>query len=257
MNRQVFVVGAQRCGTSYLYTLLDEHPQIEMAKPLAPEPKYFLRGDFASLNRADYEARYFGKKPGAKRWGEKSTSYMDHDSAAERIASWYGDAQLIFLLRHPAARAVSNYFFSRKNGLENLPMAQAFAEEGRRRDAYDRAMVSTSPFAYLERGNYIKRLRVYERHFERKQMLVLIQEEVIGNVGQVQALYRALGVEEAFIPPSIRKVINSDDVPSERPGAETWDFLERSFAQSIAELEDYLGRGITAWKGQPYLRAAR
>ena len=144
---------------------------------------------------------------------------MDHEFAAPRIASWYGDAQLIFLLRHPAARAVSNYFFSRRNGLERLPMSQAFAEEGKRRDAYDHGKISTSPFAYLERGHYINRIRVFERHFERKQMLVLIQEEVVGNVGQVQALYRTLGVDAGFVPPSIRTIVNSDDVPGERPGA--------------------------------------
>jgi len=37
-----FVVGAQRSGTTYLYNVLDEHPQIFMAKPVRPEPKFFF-----------------------------------------------------------------------------------------------------------------------------------------------------------------------------------------------------------------------
>ena len=33
MTRYLLVVGAQRCGTTYLYQVLDEHPEIAMAKP--------------------------------------------------------------------------------------------------------------------------------------------------------------------------------------------------------------------------------
>ena len=38
--RNLFIVGAQRSGTSYLYKCLDIHPNIEMAKPSIPEPKF-------------------------------------------------------------------------------------------------------------------------------------------------------------------------------------------------------------------------
>jgi hypothetical protein len=37
-----FIVGAQRSGTTYLYHLLSEHPSINMATPVWPEPKFFL-----------------------------------------------------------------------------------------------------------------------------------------------------------------------------------------------------------------------
>ena len=45
MTNHFFIVGAQRCGTTYLYNLLDEHPEIEMAKPVKPEPKFFMKDD--------------------------------------------------------------------------------------------------------------------------------------------------------------------------------------------------------------------
>jgi hypothetical protein len=181
---------------------------------------------------------------------------MDHELAARRIASWYGDAQLVFLLRHPAARAVSNYYFTRNNGFEHLPMAEAFSKEDRRRDAYDRNKFSTSPFAYLKRGHYINDIRMYARHFERPQMLLLIEEELVGNIGQIQALYQALGVKRDFVPPSLRTVVNSGNAPDERPDPEIRDFLDRYFVESIAELEDYMGRSIKAWRRQPIMRVA-
>ena len=42
MIRHLLVIGAQRCGTTYLHTLLDAHPQITMARPANPEPKVFI-----------------------------------------------------------------------------------------------------------------------------------------------------------------------------------------------------------------------
>jgi hypothetical protein len=45
-----FVIpGAQRSGTTLLWRLLDQHPEIQMARPLRPEPKYFL--DPAAVGR--------------------------------------------------------------------------------------------------------------------------------------------------------------------------------------------------------------
>ena len=38
-----FIIGgAPRSGTSWLYQVLDMHPEIHMAKPIKPEPKFFL-----------------------------------------------------------------------------------------------------------------------------------------------------------------------------------------------------------------------
>src|SRR5262245_35557105 len=36
------IAGAPRSGTTWLYHLLDRHPQIYMARPVRPEPKFFL-----------------------------------------------------------------------------------------------------------------------------------------------------------------------------------------------------------------------
>ena len=250
MDRQFIIVGAQRSGTSYLHTVLDEHPEIEMARPLAPEPKYFLRADFASMNRSDYESCYFGRKAGSVKRGEKSTSYMEFELAARRIAGWYPEAQIIFILRHPAARAVSNYCFSRQNGLEQRPMAQAFAEEEERRDDYDHRKLSASPFAYLKRGHYLDHIRMFERYFERRQLILLIKEELTGNLGRIRALYRTLGVTDEFSPPSLGSAVNSAEEAAERPSAEVLGFLQSYFAERIAALEGYLGRPIMVWRDQ-------
>jgi hypothetical protein len=256
MDRHFFIVGAQRCGTSYLHTVLGEHPEIEMAGPLVPEPKFFLRDDFGRLEQTDYESIHFGGKPGVKRRGEKSTSYMEYELAARRISSWHPEAQIIFMLRDPAQRAISNYNFTRRNGLENLPLAEAVASEERRRDDYDHGRFSTSPYAYLKRGQYLSCIRTYERYFGRPQLILLIQEEMVGEIGGIQALYETLGVRKEFVPPSLSRLINADDGCGERPSEELRDFLTRHFAESVAGLEEYMGRAITAWRYPPQGRRA-
>src|SRR6202035_103039 len=38
-----FIIGgAPRSGTTWLYWLLDRHPHVYLAKPVTPEPKFFL-----------------------------------------------------------------------------------------------------------------------------------------------------------------------------------------------------------------------
>ena len=42
-NNNFFIVGAQRSGTTWLYRMLQQHPQIALAEPCSPEAKYFLQ----------------------------------------------------------------------------------------------------------------------------------------------------------------------------------------------------------------------
>lgn len=248
MAKNFFIVGAQRSGTTYLSTILDEHPEIEMAKPWTPEPKFFLRDDFCGLTAYDYGSRYFGNKQGAIRNGEKSTSYIEYPIAAQRIASWYPDAQIVFLLRNPIERAVSNYHFSRQSGLETLPIEKAFAEEERRREQYDHAKLSTSPFSYLKRGTYIDYIRSYEKLFTRAQMVVLIYEEFVEQIKPIQALYRALNVKNDFIPGALVAKVNTSRKANVHLTPALRRRMEDYFTPFNSALEMYLGREINAWR---------
>ncbi len=243
-----FIVGAQRSGTTYLYQILDEHPEIEMAKPVRPEPKFFLRPDLHSLTRDDYLRRFFDPAAPGRLRGEKSTSYIESEYAARHIAAWFPDAKIIFLLRDPIARALSNYHFSRKNGFETLPLEQAITTEGERRDQYDRAKVSTSPYAYLQRGRYIEYMQLYARYFDPQNLLILIHEEVMGQAAAISDLYARLGVDAAFSPPSLHQHINSGHEEAVHPLSPALEqYMRACFAEPTAQLEALLGRRITAW----------
>jgi len=87
MTDHFIIVGAQRSGTTGLYRLLAQHPDICMASPLRPEPKFFLREDAVSKGREGYLARHFPHHNGESMLGEKSTSYMEREDAILRMGS--------------------------------------------------------------------------------------------------------------------------------------------------------------------------
>src|SRR3954470_19502534 len=142
------IVGAQRSGTTYLYGLLDEHPEIEMAKPLRPEPKFFLDYDRYSLGLDAYDAQLF-PDAGAHVRGEKSTSYIESEVAARRIAAMLPNAVVVVAGRDPVRRALSNLRFSIQNGIETLEPDDALRWAAAGDRPWDRERFSVSPFDYL------------------------------------------------------------------------------------------------------------
>jgi hypothetical protein len=117
MNKnQFFIVGAQRSGTTYLYNILDEHPEICMAQPVKPEPKYFLNKKLLDINIDEYYKMYYYENKKIKIYGEKSTSYYENEEVAKSIALTFPLTKIIFILANPVDRAISNYKFSVQNG---------------------------------------------------------------------------------------------------------------------------------------------
>jgi len=242
-----FLVGAQRSGTTYLYHLLDAHPEIQMARPVRPEPKFFLDEACRERGRDYYEATFFAAAGDARVRGEKSTSYIESRSAAERIREFYPDARVLFLLREPVARAISNYRFSVANGLETLPVWEALEREDQRRSEYDASKVSVSPFAYTQRGRYVEYVSMYEEVFGADALHLMLHEELIGGGEILARLYRFLGVSADFVPPGVGDVVNAapgDPMPLTQAQHAA---LRERFESSNAALTDRYGLDLSAW----------
>ena len=99
MIRHLLVIGAQRCGTTYLHTMLDSHEQITMARPANPEPKVFCSDEATARGAEWYRETYFAHAGDELLLGEKSTSYLEDP---ERPGAGEGDAGRDPRPRHPA-----------------------------------------------------------------------------------------------------------------------------------------------------------
>lgn len=248
VNDYFFIVGAQRSGTTYLYHLLAEHPEIEMAQPLKPEPKFFIT-DALFCNGLDYyKNSYFEGKVGAWLRGEKSTSYIELETAAIRLAASFPKAKIVFLLRNPIERAISNYWFSVNNGLETKSIEEAFLQEEERVVDYDPDQVSVSPYAYLRRGRYIDYILMYERYFPSKSIRVMLYEQLISSVRFVHDLYTFLGVTNNFVPAVIYQTKNRGSKPDDFSlPSELRPYLLDYFAKSNDQLADRFGFDLEEW----------
>lgn len=242
-----FIVGAQRSGTTFLYRLLSEHPEIEMASPVRPEPKFFITDPLYERGIADYRTRYFSGEAGAWLWGEKSTSYCEREEAASRIAYTLPEAKVIFLLRNPIERAVSHYWFSVENGFERLPIADAFLGEEERRHNFDQSRVSVSPYAYLSRGRYVDHISMYENYFPAEQIKLLLFEELISSVKLLKQIYTFLHVSSDFAPNSFREetLVSAERASELEP--DLYEYLVQYFSDSNDQLATQYGLNLERW----------
>lgn len=243
-----FIVGgAQRSGTTYLIQLLELHPQIDLARPLRPEPKFFLRD---GRTAAEYDALFAGPTSVCRLRGEKSTSYLERSDAADRIAALLPEVELVFLLRDPVERAISNYRFSVDHGVETLPIGEAFRGEAARRDDYDRARFSVSPFAYLARGEYERQLQPYARRFgAEKLILVLFEDLVRAPEETLSALLTRLGADPGLLPRVPRRPVNASR-SAEEIDVELRRFLVEHFAEHNRRLAGTYGLDLSSWQSR-------
>jgi hypothetical protein len=97
-----FVVGAPKCGTTWLYKYLSQHPQVFM--PAAKEPHYFnLDSQWRWVPElADYEALFADVPDTARQVGEASVMYLYSQVAVPNILRYAPGAKFIAMVRNPA-----------------------------------------------------------------------------------------------------------------------------------------------------------
>jgi hypothetical protein len=204
-----FIIGAPKAGTTALYEMLAQHPEIYMSP--VKEPRFFATigepplfpgpaGDFlrrVSVWRPREYALLFAGVTNQRAIGEASAIYMRLPLAAQRIRQTLPHSRLIAILRQPAERAYSNYSFMRQHDIEpERSFDAALAQE----DA--RSQAGWYPGIYYKKnGYYYAQLLVYYALFPREQIKVVLHED-LRNAPQalLRDLFRFLEVDENFMP---------------------------------------------------------
>lgn len=189
------IAGAPRSGTTWLWQLLDRHPQIYMAKPAAPEPKFFLVDELFERGPNYYSDTWFKETGSATIYGEKSTNYLESPVVASRIKKILPDVKILFALREPVERAFSNYLWSRSNGLETESFETALELEDERERTLPVSKRFSRPHAYFSRGLYADLLQPFLQNFERNQILCLRHDSIASAPRDVaERVHQFLGV---------------------------------------------------------------
>ncbi|MEO0249688.1 MAG: sulfotransferase, partial [candidate division WOR-3 bacterium] len=240
--------GAPRCGTSWLYQLLDRHPDVHMAKPARPEPKFFLVDELYAKGIEYYGRTWFAEVGTAKVVGEKSANYLESRTAAERIREHLPQVKLVFLLRDPVQRAFSNYLWSRMNGWETEDFATALAREEKREKDLNGPLRFIRPYSYFSRGLYADHLASFFDRFPRRQILCLRYEDIVERPTVVAAtVHKFLGIQERPQDGANLGVINPSVRGKEGLSPEVRRSLARRYAEPNRRLGALLGPGFRIW----------
>jgi hypothetical protein len=204
---EFFIVGHAKSGTTALYEMLREHPDIFM--PELKEPEYLasdMRRRFQPPMAGPLPAtleEYLALFAGAttdQRAGEASVLYLSSHHAAEAIAALNPAARIIAFFREPTAflRSLHLQFFQNHNENER-DLRRAIALEDRRRSGKSIPRRSHRPqvLRYSEHVRYTEQLRRYHAAFPAEQVLVLIYEDFRSdNAGTVRKILRFLDVDD-------------------------------------------------------------
>ncbi len=115
---QAFLIGAPKCGTTWLADALATHSELCVSDPKEANELSDHRGTFRRLPRPIDWARYEKcfPRPGL-RIDASIHAFADPD-APPRWAEWYPEARFILCIRHPVERAVSHWNMIRNSELE-------------------------------------------------------------------------------------------------------------------------------------------
>jgi len=245
-----FIIGgAPRSGTTWLYELLDRHPDIYLAKPARPEPKFFLVDELYERGIQHYIDTWFA---GADRFpaaGEKTTNYLENPAVARRIHEHLPSIQLVFLLREPAHRAYSNWLWSRMNGMESEDFDTALAEEDERERTVPQALRYARPHAYFSRGLYAEMLKPYFAQFPREQLLCLKFDDIIRRPADLAVrLHQFLGVAPRAGDVAGLDVVNPSEKRGERMPHGTLACLRERYSAAQDALVELLGPDFATWE---------
>jgi len=238
------ILGAQKAGTTALYSYLRWHPGI--TGPAWKEVSYFDRHYRRGVS---WYRGHFPMGAGDRIVGEASPGYLFHPLAPERVLATVPEAKLIALLRDPVGRALSHYHHEAALGREPLSFEQAIdAEPERTRGEEERMVLDPLYFsgawwdhAYLARGRYAEQLERWFAVFPRAQLLVLPSENLAAEPGQTYArILDFLGAPPHQLGSYPR--VYKQDYSEMNP--ETRRRLAEHFAEPNRRLYELLGRDL-------------
>lgn len=185
-------LGGHKCGTSWLWTICREHPDICVTLP--KELDYFTRYHDRGLEW--YRSHW--TRPDAV-LAEIHPTYLYSPVAAERIAAVFGGVRLVVLLRNPYRRAISHLLMDvmKAHGKISEVTVEALRTAARARPIY------------TERSCYHRALAPFRAHFAADRIHVYHLETIEHDpTAFSEAFFADLGVDAGFRPPSLETKVN-------------------------------------------------
>lgn len=248
------IIGAQKSGTTSLYSDLCRHPN--MAPALTKEVHFFdqhyhrgltwYRAHFYATWQRVWREQIRGRRPIT---GEASPYYLFYPHAPVRVRAMLPDVKLIVLLRNPVDRAYSHYHHQVTRGREPLSFEAALEAEPTRLAGETEKILADDQyisfnhahFSYQARGIYVDQLMAWAKVFPPEQMLILNAEAFFRAPAAVFTQVTTFLGLPAYAFPGAQKRNRGSYGPM---APATRQQLATFFAPHNQRLYDYLGRSF-------------
>ena len=214
------IVGAAKSGTTFLYQILKQHPEVYM--PMNKEPRFFVSSFYKNINAShpryrttvftleDY-IKLFKNVKNENAIGEASVVYLcRYKIAIPQMKKFLDSIKIIIILRNPIIRAFSAYMHLVSDGKETLPFEESLKmEEIRKKQNYLSII-----YFYKESGMYYNQVKAYLENFN-KVKVYLYDDLVKDPLGLAKDIYNFLEVDTTFVPDTTVKY-NISGIPRSR-----------------------------------------
>ena len=204
----LFIAGAPKSGSSFLYQNLGLHPDIFFPKvkelnyfscsQIQQLPSYYQ--DYLTDSLEKYHSHFKAGKNHQYRV-DSSVSYFTFPEVPNKIKEFNPNAKFIFILRNPIKQAHSHYQMDVRMGVVSHTFQQIIQNP------------SVSPvhsFQYIENGYYYKHIHRYIEVFGAKQVCVLVLETIEQDL---KKLFDFLDLTEPAKEINTNKAVNEHKKP--------------------------------------------
>jgi len=176
----VFIIGAQKAGTTSLKGYLADHPMICAHDQL--EMPFFVNDHLYSLGYPSAFKRYFPHFEPGQTILAKNVDVYTNISALQLLHKHNPEVRIILLLRNPVDRAYSAYWYARQKGWEPISSFDqaVWLDPARFPDP-----ILQRHCAYLDRGSYARWLKKTYQFFPNENVWVYLFEVLKAEPGSI------------------------------------------------------------------------
>ncbi len=188
-------IGAPKCGTTWLFKLLSQHPEIFI--PSAKELQFFA--DY-NLNASIEEYESYFEEVNLNKYkaiGEISTNYLDSVYAPARAKEKIPGVKIFVCFRNPVDQVYSMYWHSLRQNFhvwQNKRIPSSFEEA-----------IQTYERSLLKPALYYTNIQHWLDYFDASQLKIIFFDDIIDNPRSVAAeLFKFLDVNNDFFPGDVQ-----------------------------------------------------
>lgn len=243
------IIGAQKSGTTSLYSYLGQHPQLMPS--LKKEVHFFdggLNSNVDNFNKGEawYRSHFPLNRNTDRKAFEVSPLYIFNPLVPQRIAKLIPEVKLIAILRNPVERAISHYFHERRLGHESLSIMEALQKEEERLKPViakqDYKNDAFRHYSYKSRGVYHEQIKRYLDYFPMNRILVMNSETLFKQPEDtLRRIFQFIGIDQEFTVKNL-KPRNVGKKNRTEIDSDVYDYLEDYFRPHNQYLYELIGQ---------------